>query len=192
MLLTSCRPKSSNSNMYPSKTNDDSSRKSEQRSANLINNALSVATPSGTISHDTHTIEISELKMSIKQLTEAHKHQQSTTEGTCNAILEHMLSSKEELLVLHNDVKQLLPKRGGESSQPLDMLNETLRALTNEMKSSNDEHREAILTLKVWSVLVSDKSISCLPSHLIEQLWFCLPLSLAVGRERAESITSAT
>lgn len=178
--------------MYPSKTNDDSSRKSEQRSANLIDNALSVATPSGTISHNTHTIEISELKMSIKQLTEAHKHQQSTTEGTCNAILQHMLSSKEELAVLHHDVKQLLPKRGGESSQPLDMLNETLRALTNEMKSSNDEHREAILTLKVWSVLVSDKSISCLPSHLIEQLWFCLPLPLAVVRERAESITSAT
>ena len=104
--------------------------------------------------------------MSIKQLTEAHKHQQSTTEGTCNAILEHMLSSKEELLVLHNDVKQLLPKRGGELSQPLDMINDRLQLLADELKSSNAEHRESILSLKVCQFYNHIQFVSTFTSDL--------------------------
>lgn len=104
--------------------------------------------------------------MSIKQLIEAQRHQQSTGE-TCNAILQHMLSSKEELAILHHDIKQLHSNHGGESSQPLDMINDRLQLLADELKSSNAEHRESILSLKVRRFYVQIQFVSTFTSGLI-------------------------
>lgn len=163
---TACRPKPSNSNNYLSKIDDDLARKSGQRNNSTVDNALLVVTPSNVM-RDTHVSNLSELTTSIKQIIEAQMRQQPI-EDKCDVILQQILSSKDELTVLHQHMKQILYKNDGELPQPLDVLNESMRALTNELKSSNAEYRESISNLKVCqsSALLSFcLRIHALPSH---------------------------
>ncbi len=86
--------------------------------------------------------------MSIKGIIDAQIHQHTILDK-CNAILQHVQSCKEEIELIHQDMKQILKKSDGELPQPLDILNDSLRALSDELNSSNAEHRESILNLKV-------------------------------------------
>lgn len=156
------RQKPSNSNNYLSKIDGDSARKSGQRNNSTVDNALLVATPSNVIRYDTHVPDLSELTTSIKQIIIEAQMRQQPMEEKCDVILQQILSSKNELTVIHQHMKQILLKNDGELSQPLDLLNESLRALTVELKSSNAEHRESMLNLKV-----------CRPSTLLS---FCLQI----------------
>lgn len=114
-----------------------------------MNNALSVATTSNAIPNDANIIpDLSELTKSIKRIIDAQIHQQ-ILEDRCNAILQHVQSSKDEVAVIHQDIKQILKKNDGKSSQPLDILIASMRELSNELNSSNAEHRESMLNLKV-------------------------------------------
>lgn len=127
--------------------NEDSIRKLEHSNAHVYNNALSIATSSSPVGHDTHISDLNELRSGIKKIIESQQQQKSIGE-TCKTILQQMLSIKDELPALHDDIKQL-QRNGEETSFPLDMFNENLRVLAEELKLHNAENRESILNLKV-------------------------------------------
>ncbi len=138
-----------------------------------MNNALSVASASNVIRNDTNIPDLSELTISIKRIIDAQIHQHTILDK-CNAILQHVQSNKEEIELIHQDMKRILKKSDGELPQPLDILNDSLRALSNELNSSNAEHRESMLSIKVcWP---------CCRIHLVIQ-HFCLTTPLDVGRK---------
>lgn len=150
------RPNPSTVNNYPFKMSDDSNRKSDQR----INNFSTIPTAStsgSNLSHETHITDLNEIKTSIKQLIEAQQQQQRSIEETRKVILQHMLSSKEELSTLQRVISQL-HTNDDQTSKAIDDAN--LRVLADEVKSMNANHRESIVSMKV-----------CWPHYLREYVW---------------------
>ena len=145
---------------------EDITRSSEQQRVYIpsISHSTKQSNSSTFDNNDNVIAELRKLNKSILEIQQKQQDDAKETYELNKSVLQQASTNQENVSIILQGIKQLqesIASIGIDTSKSLDVLSNNvengLRVLTNELETSNVEHREALSSLKVSLVLL----VSC-------------------------------